>query len=243
MDAVLETYGFDSLGDFLLTLFNLHTSDETDERTPRHRVAVTAFLQGTSTINISHLIPLLYNHPQSRPKSKHPDQRAAAFSALKPLEDIRFAQPFMSAWATRIVGEEAYRRIGRLAKKSDDPTSRTHVRATTNGRAKDVRVATWGHTRFTIQELIEHYSKDELIWHLTECMTAPRIKGKVVVRKRRPHPAVRDSCFQKFTCTKKLFQCRSKPVRSAPSSSVETRTPAGTWLFPWAFGTSLANPT
>ena len=196
IDAVLETYGFDNLGDFLLTLFHPHTRDETDQRTPRHRAAVTKFLQGASTINMSHLIPVLYNHPQSRPKVKNTDQRAAAFSALKPLKEIRFAQPFMSAWATRIVGEEAYRRIGRLSKKSDDPSmSRTHVRASTNGRAKNVQVATWEHTRFTIQELIHKYSQDELIWHLTECMTAPRVKGKAVVRKRRPHPAVFNSCF------------------------------------------------
>ena len=190
IDSVLETYGFDNLGDFLLTLFHPHPRGETDPRTPRHRVAVTAFLQGTSTIHMSHLIPVLYNHPQSRPKVKISDQRAAAFSALKPLEEIHFARPFMSAWATRIVGEEAYRRIGLMAKKSDDPNSRTHVRATTNGRVEKVRVSTWHHTRFTIQEIIDKYRNDELIWHLTECMSAPRVKGNVVVRKRRPHPIV-----------------------------------------------------
>ncbi|KAJ7448862.1 hypothetical protein B0H11DRAFT_1659415, partial [Mycena galericulata] len=189
MDDVLTTYGFDNSGDFLTTLFHHHRRGDPDPRTPKHRGAVTRFLQGASTIKMADLIELIYDHPQSRPSSKHAEQRASTFSPEKPLDEIRFARPCLSAWATRTVGNEIYRRVGRLAKKSDDPTSRTHVRATTNGRVENAKVATWDHMKFTIQGLADQYREaDEFVWYLTECFCAPRVKGKVVVRKRRPHP-------------------------------------------------------
>lgn len=194
IDDVLETYGFDSLGDFLTTLFHNHPRGEPDPRTPRHRVAVTAFLQGTSTLAMANLISLIYNHPQSRPKRTNVSARATSFSPHKPLDNIRFAQPCLSAWATRLVGDEAYRRVGRLVKKKGNPNPRTHVRATTNGRKGNAEdkpeVANWTHMRFTIRQLIHQYSQEELLWYLTECFAAPRVKGKVVVRKHRPHPVV-----------------------------------------------------
>ncbi|KAJ7488722.1 hypothetical protein B0H11DRAFT_1676629, partial [Mycena galericulata] len=143
IDDVFASYGFDSLGQFLATLFHHHVPGEADPRTHRHKLAVTGFLQGTSTVKMADLIELIYNHPQSRPKQKHPEELSAAFSSGKSLDDIRFARPCLSSWATRTVGNEVYRRIGRLAKKSDNPDSRTHVRATTNGRKKGVKVATW----------------------------------------------------------------------------------------------------
>ncbi|KAJ7087479.1 hypothetical protein C8R44DRAFT_565270, partial [Mycena epipterygia] len=148
---------------------------------------------------MGHLIDLIYDHPQSRPKRKHPAQVAAAFSPHLPLSSILYARPCLSAWATRLIGDETYRRIGQLAKKSDDPDSRTHVRATTNGRKEGAKVATWEHMEFTMQGLAERYwEADDFIWYLTECFCAPCVKGKVVIRKRRPHPAIQVSTISSF---------------------------------------------
>jgi hypothetical protein len=65
MDDVLSTYGFPNLGDFLAVLFQPRIPGEKDLRTKRHRAAVSAFLQGTSTIKMCDIIELLYNHPQT----------------------------------------------------------------------------------------------------------------------------------------------------------------------------------
>ncbi|KAJ7470888.1 hypothetical protein FB451DRAFT_1135186 [Mycena latifolia] len=168
---------------------------------------------------MSDLIELLYDHPQSRPKRKYPDQVAAAFSPHKPLDDIRFARPCLSAWATRLVGNEVYRRLGRLAQKSDDPDSRTHVRATTNGRKEGAKVATWDHMKFTIQGLVDQYRAEELVWYLTESMAAPRKKGVVVIRKRRPHPVIQVGAISSFIVSRNCY------------ASGDLALPLGIWHF------------
>ncbi|KAJ7142583.1 hypothetical protein C8R44DRAFT_865911 [Mycena epipterygia] len=199
VDDVLTTYGFESLGEFLEALFHHHPTDDIDPRTPRHKATVTSFLQGSNKFKMADLITLIYDHPQSRPKRKHPDQVAAAFSPHLPLSSIRYARPCLSAWATRLIGDETYRRIGRLAKKSDDPDSRTHIRATTNSRKEGARVATWSDMEFTMQGLADKYrDADGFIWYLTECFCAPRVKGAVVIRTRRPHPAIQVSAISSF---------------------------------------------
>ncbi|KAJ7691362.1 hypothetical protein B0H17DRAFT_935216 [Mycena rosella] len=219
VDDVLTSYGFRNLGDFLATLFHDHGSDA-DPRTPRHTASVAAFLQGASTFKMADLLALIYDHPQSRPKRKYSDQVSAAFSPHTPLDDIRYARPCLTAWATRTVGDEVYRRIGRLAKKSDDPESRRHVRATTNRRKKGARVATWDDTRFTIQGLADQYREaDEFLWYLTECFCAPRVKGKVVVRKRRPHHAIQVGAISPFLISRNSF------------ASGDLALPLGIWHF------------
>lgn len=192
VDAVLTSYGFDSLGDFLETVFYVHKGDDDDPRTPKHVAAVTSFLQGSSSIKMAHILQLIYAHPQSRPKIKYPDQVDAAFSSDKSLEEIRFARPCLNAWAVRTVGNELYRRIGRLVAKDKNPASQTHIRATTNGRKEGVRTMTWEDTNFTMHGLADRFREaDALIWYITECLCAPRLKGKIVTRAHRPHPAVR----------------------------------------------------
>ncbi|KAJ7431690.1 hypothetical protein B0H11DRAFT_1848485 [Mycena galericulata] len=220
VDDILSTYGFHNLGDFLATLFYHHARGEEDPRTPRHAAAVTAFLQGASTFKMANLIELIYDHPQSRPRKKFPDQVSAAFSPRKSLDTMRFARPCLSAWAARTVGDEVYRRIGRLAKKSDDPESRTHVRAATNGRTPDANVATWDHMEFTIQRLADQYREaDEFVWYLTECFCAPRVKGKVVVRKRRPHPVIQVGAISSFIISRNSY------------ASGDLALPLGIWHF------------
>ncbi|KAJ7853250.1 hypothetical protein B0H13DRAFT_1538915, partial [Mycena leptocephala] len=157
VDDVLTTFGFESLGDFLAALFHNRRRGENDPRTPTHRMVVTQFLNGVSTFKMADLIELIYDHPQSRPKQKYPEQVAAAFSHRKPLDEIRYARPCLNSWATRTVGDEVYRRVGLLAKKTNDPDSRTHVRATTNGKNEDANVATWEDTEFSVQGLADKY--------------------------------------------------------------------------------------
>ncbi|KAJ7868404.1 hypothetical protein B0H14DRAFT_2240021, partial [Mycena olivaceomarginata] len=190
MDDLLSSYGFLSLGDFLDVLFHNHARDEPDPRTPRHIAAVNKFLSGSNTFRMSHLIERLYHHRESRPKRRHTAERTAAFSPHIPLEDIHFAQPSLSAWATRLVGNRIHNSVGTLARKNrDDSESRTHIRASTNGKDPNARVVSWEDTHFTIEGLAQKYATNaELVWYLTECMAAPRKKGVVVIRKRRPHP-------------------------------------------------------
>ncbi|KAJ7229441.1 hypothetical protein C8J57DRAFT_1534414 [Mycena rebaudengoi] len=126
-------------------------------------------------------IQLLYDHPQGRPK-KHAEQQAAAFSSSIPLEDIRFSRPCLSAWATRLVGNEAYRCMGRMAKKKDDTENCTHIRATTNGRKEGANVVTWERIKFTIKVL---HAK------------------MVFVRKRRPHPVIQVGAISAFSISRK----------------------------------------
>jgi hypothetical protein len=206
VDDVLTTFGFESVGEFLATLFHNHRRGEPDPRTPTHRIAVTRFLNGVSAFKMADIIELIYDHPQSRPKQKYPDQVEAAFSHTRPLDEIRYARPCLNSWATRIVGNEVYRRVGLLAKKTDDPESRTHVRATTNGRTENANVAAWEDTEFSIQGLADKYQeRDPFIWYITECFCAPRVKGEVVMRKRRPHPVVRLYPIINLECRPRIF--------------------------------------
>ncbi|KAJ6568736.1 hypothetical protein B0H19DRAFT_897904, partial [Mycena capillaripes] len=85
----------------------------------------------------------------------------AAFSPQKPLDEIIFARPYLSAWATRLFGNRAYFRVGKLGRKPEEGRSRRHLRATTNGRNPNAQVVEW------------------------KIFAAPRKNGKVVVRKRR----------------------------------------------------------
>ncbi|KAJ7767792.1 hypothetical protein B0H16DRAFT_1787390, partial [Mycena metata] len=207
IDDFLGSYGFDNLGEFLATLFHLHVRGKPDPRTPRHTAVVSAFLQGSTTTNMGHIIELIYHHPQSQPKKKHPEQRAAAFSHEKPLNEIIFARPCLSAWATRLVGNEAYFRLGKLAKKKrNDPDDRRHLRATANARNSDARVITWADTKFSIQGLADQYREEApLIWYLTECMVARRKNGVIIVRQRRPHPVIQVGAISSFIVSRNQY--------------------------------------
>lgn len=200
MDDVFRTYGFDSLGEFLSVLFYPRFRGEKDCRTRRHRQAVSTFLRGRCTTTMADIIPLIYNHNSSRPKQKHPDQRAAAFSPYKPLREIRYARPCLAAWATRVVGDRIYQRVGKLAHKNrSDPRSRRHLRATSNGRSENADVVDWEDVKFSIEELADLYKKeDPFLWYITECFSASRKNGKVIVKKTRPHPIVCASFFITF---------------------------------------------
>jgi hypothetical protein len=142
------------------------------------------------------IIPLIFHHHASRPKKSDTDEQSASFFPSQPLSDIRYARPCLSAWATRLVGDHAYFCVGKMArKKRTEAKSRRHLRATTNGRAKNTGVVKWEDIDFTMEGLMNQCkagNKD--LWYMTECFTASRKKGKVVVKKTRPHSVV--CCFQ-----------------------------------------------
>ncbi|KAJ7688947.1 hypothetical protein B0H17DRAFT_937725, partial [Mycena rosella] len=207
MDNVLRTYGFDSLGEFLSVLFHPRIRGEKDSRTKRHRQAVSTFLRGRCTITIADIIPLIFNHNSSRAGRKHPDQRAASFSPHVPLKEICYARPYMAAWATRIVGDHIYDRVGKLARKNrSDPRSHRHLRATSNGRTENANVVEWEDVKFSIEELAALYkNEDRFLWYLTECFSASRKKGQVIVKKTRPHPIIQVGAISSFITSRNRY--------------------------------------
>ncbi|KAF8210685.1 hypothetical protein K438DRAFT_1569424, partial [Mycena galopus ATCC 62051] len=215
---VLKTYGFPNLGDFLRVLFHPRTRGEPDKRSKSHRQAVAAFLQGPSTFKMADFIELLYNHNKSRPKKTNPDH-AAAFSPLNPLNEIHCARPCLSAWATRLVGNHAYFRVGKLARKGAG-RNRRHLRAATNGRTEKTDVVEWEDVEFTIEDLATQYQReDPFMWYLTECVSASRKRGKVVVKRTRPHPIIQVGSISSF------ILCRNQYASGDLALAV------GIWLF------------
>ncbi|KAJ7808146.1 hypothetical protein B0H14DRAFT_2525469 [Mycena olivaceomarginata] len=221
VDDVLKTYGFPNLGDFLACRFHLRTRGEKDHRTQRHRQAVGAFLQGKCAVKMADLIESLYHHHKSRPKKDSEDYHSA-FSPNKPLTEIQCARPCLSAWATRLVGNHAYFRVGKLTRKNRVGGSRRrHLRAMTNGRVKNTDVVTWEDTEFTLQGLAHQYQdEDPFVWYLTECFIASRKKGKVVMKKIALIPLyIQVGAISSFILSRNQY------------ASGELGLPLGLWLF------------
>ncbi|KAJ7782623.1 hypothetical protein B0H16DRAFT_1255415, partial [Mycena metata] len=65
-------------------------------------------------------------------------------------------------------------------------------RASTNGRAKNIRLATWdAFGRVSIPRIASTYKRRARgLWYVTECCGAPTMNGVTVLRKRRPHNMV-----------------------------------------------------
>ncbi|KAK6987804.1 hypothetical protein R3P38DRAFT_2574293 [Favolaschia claudopus] len=220
MDDVLRQYGFDSLGEFFTILFYHRTRGVPDPRTKRHRHVVASFLQGRSKFKMADLITLLYDHPKSRAKPTSADA-ALKFSPHKPLTQIYCARPCLSSWATRLVGNHAYYRVGKLAHKGNsDKRARRHLRATTNGRTPRTEVVEWEDVSFSMEELAQQYKdEDEFVWYLTECFAGSRKDGKVVVKKNRPHPVIQVGAISSFLVSRNQY------------ASGDLALPLGIWLF------------
>ncbi|KAJ7086259.1 hypothetical protein C8R44DRAFT_545512, partial [Mycena epipterygia] len=62
-------------------------------------------------------------------------------------------------------------------------------RASTNGRAKNIRLATWNDLgRVSIPWMATTYKRRApAVWYITECMGAPTANAAVVIRTRRLH--------------------------------------------------------
>ncbi|KAJ7200101.1 hypothetical protein GGX14DRAFT_524890 [Mycena pura] len=221
MDHVLTPYGFDSLGEFLSVLFHPRKRGEKDLRSRSHRHTVAAFLKGQSKITMADIIPLIFNHHHSRPKRRDADQYSAAFSPTKPLSHIRYARPCLSSWATRLVGDRIYYRVGQLARKNrTDARTCRHLRATTNKRTNSKDVIEWEDVAISVEELAALYQQeDEFLWYLTECFAASRKGGKVIARKIRPHPIIQVGAISSFITSRNRY------------ASGDLGLPLGLWLF------------
>ncbi|KAJ7832573.1 hypothetical protein B0H14DRAFT_3142868, partial [Mycena olivaceomarginata] len=149
------------------------------------------------------------------------DQHSAAFSPSRPLSEIRYARPCLSAWATRLVGDRIYYQVDKLARKSrTDTRSRRHLRATTNKRTNSKDVIEWEDVAFSVEELAALYrQEDEFLWYLTECFAASRKGGKVIVKKTRPHPIIQVGAISSFITSRNRY------------ASGDLGLPLGLWLF------------
>lgn len=194
VDTVLKLIEteFDSLGEFLSYLFHNRDYGIPDPRTPKHCSVVASFLHGQSNVNMGVIIDLIYQHRAGQPStSSH--ERASAFSSTISPHDIANARTSLSAWATQLIGQQAYREICVLTRDDpNDPADVTQLCASTNGRAKNVQVVTWDHLgKFTIGGLADRFAKRApLVFYLTEAMAAPRKNGVVKLRIKCPHPMV-----------------------------------------------------
>ncbi|KAJ7458253.1 hypothetical protein FB451DRAFT_1406554 [Mycena latifolia] len=175
-DDILATItkDFRSLGAFLEVVFYNRISGVPDPRTPRHARAAAAFLGGESNVTMGTIINLIYNHRQSR-APKGSGQYLLDFSPpdVASPRDIDYARPSLSTWALQIVDLELRRQVGRLTQNDPaDPTDTTQLRASTNGRAKKVRLATWDTLgRVSIPFIATTYKRrSRAVWYATECM-------------------------------------------------------------------------
>ena len=163
---------FNSFAHFLEVMFYNRISGVPDPRTTRHVRAVTAFLGRETNVTMATIINLLYNHPQSRPESDSPDF-SLHFSPpdISSPRDINCAQPALSTWALQIVGPEPRRQTWELTQNDPtDPTDTTQLRASTNSRAKNIRLATWdAFGRVSIPRIASTYNRRASgLWYVTE---------------------------------------------------------------------------
>ncbi|KAJ7685894.1 hypothetical protein B0H17DRAFT_1204590 [Mycena rosella] len=205
----LITKEFRSLGAFLEVLFHIRDVSASDPRTASHKQQVTAFLDGESNIGMAHIIDLIYRHPQGRPPSSdtESDLYFAPPDVAKP-RDIKLARPALSTWALQLVGPELRRQIGNLTQNDpDDPEDITRLRASTNGRAKLIRSATWDDLgRVSIPWMAATYKRRTRAgWYVTECMGAPTVNGAIIIRSRRPHPTVQVGVIDSLTLSRNRY--------------------------------------
>ena len=196
---IIKTGGFDSLGHLLKIIFYCpaRRNPGPDPRSAAHVSWVASLLQGSSNVLMSDIIKLVYNHRESQPNkdSVYGYEVDLAFSAIEDPSQIHHARPALSVWATQLVNQAVHREVGLLTQNDpNDSEDCTQLRAATNGRHENARVATWDdYGKFNIAEITGKYQRRApLAWALMEAMAAPRDgKGVVIVRQRRPYSNVR----------------------------------------------------
>ena len=120
MEELLGNFGFDSIGEFLQILFYnpTHVAGK-DPHGLTHGLAVARFLQGKTTIKMSHIILLIYSHKHSAPSSASTQyhERHAPFSPSTSSADIDHARPSLFTWTTNLVSNHVYQEIHKLTAK------------------------------------------------------------------------------------------------------------------------------
>ncbi|KAF8139550.1 hypothetical protein K438DRAFT_1920852 [Mycena galopus ATCC 62051] len=204
VEQLLENSAFDSIGDLLAILFYNRPHGESDPRGFTHATSVAHFLRGRTAIKMSDVLPLMYSHRCSFPAkdSPHLHERKSMFSTTDEAADIRHARPFMSTWATRLVAFEARKQVGRATVDDpEDPKFRVQLRAGSNGRGNSAaHVVTWRDFRnFSIDALAKRFwLKLSLPMFLTKYMSAPKVKGVFIERRRRPYPMIQVVALSSF---------------------------------------------
>jgi hypothetical protein len=204
MEQVISTItnDFDSMGDFLQTLFYIHSradreSHKADPRAQNHQAAVTTLLQGSASVRIADIITLIYKHPQSQPSTKSDRffERKLAFSPGTSIADIRHALPALSTWEMHLVADRLSLEITTLTRDDpSDPTDHAQLRASANERSRSsTKVLAWHDLgKLSMQDIADRYQRRApLVWYITQRMTTTQKQGLVITRIRRPVYVVR----------------------------------------------------
>ncbi|KAJ7829381.1 hypothetical protein B0H14DRAFT_3088117 [Mycena olivaceomarginata] len=203
VDKLLGGLGpFESLGEFLAFMFFNRVHGETDPRGESHAIAVAKFLRGSTTIRMSHILPLIYKHRNSFPSinSLHSAEQNDMFSDAEPPKDIHHTRPFISTWALRLTAAEARKQIWDGTRDDpDDPDDHVQLQAQTNGRGKGKVITREDMSRFSIA------SRQRVPMFLTKYMSAPRVKGVFVVRAKRPYPMIQVSAIASFIVARNCY--------------------------------------
>ncbi|KAJ7023352.1 hypothetical protein C8F04DRAFT_1048051 [Mycena alexandri] len=210
IEELLKNWPFETIGDFLSILFYNKPRGDIDPRGTTHAHAVAQFLRGRSSIKMSDILPLLYNHKASFPTKKCADshEKKYMFSTSGPENQSSHARPFMSTWATRLVASEARKQIGRATRDDPErPDEHTRFRASSNART-NAHVVTWPEllANFSMAKIHAKYCiRLPLPMFLTEFMAAPSNKGVFFVRKRRPHPMIQVGTIASFIISRNRY--------------------------------------
>ncbi|KAF7372416.1 hypothetical protein MVEN_00102800 [Mycena venus] len=89
-----------------------------------------------------------------------------------------------------------------------------------NGRSENADLVDWEDVKFSIEELAELYQQeDPFLWYITECCSASRKKGAVIVKKTRPHSIIQVGAISSFITSRNHY------------ASGALGLPLGLWLF------------
>ncbi|KAJ7270714.1 hypothetical protein B0H12DRAFT_1008802 [Mycena haematopus] len=206
MDIVLHCIedNFKSLGHFMETLSKNFPVGSSDPRSDYHRRVVSSWLAGRTVFRPAHFVEAVYRNRYSVPchDSTHVDELEQSFDTRCDPKTLYYARPSLSTWATQLVGQRCAFEIGKLGQ--DDPNHpdfHAFLRSATNGRSsgKHATVTQEDVFQFTMQRSADILkSRAPLAWFLTECMSATRKNGAVVMRTRRPHPFIQVAALSSF---------------------------------------------
>ncbi|KAJ7756790.1 hypothetical protein DFH07DRAFT_742456 [Mycena maculata] len=207
MEKLLKDSPFKTIGHFLSILFFNPIRGERDPRGTKHSRVVARFLRGRTNIKMSHILPLIYRHKASFPTSKSVDvlEQKEMFATAGPVDQSNHARPYMSTWAVRLVAVEARKQV--VHDNPDDVDGRVQLRAQTNGRTA-AHVVSWDELlcHFNLKWLGTKYCiRLPLPWFLTESMSAPKAKGAIFIRKRRPHPTIQVGAIASFVLSRNRY--------------------------------------
>ncbi|KAJ6528948.1 hypothetical protein B0H19DRAFT_902946, partial [Mycena capillaripes] len=201
---------FETIGDFLQILFHNPTRTEHDPRGDTHILSVAQFLRGRTHITMFHILPLMYHHKASYPKTttENSHEKDLMFSTAGPPDEIHHARPFISTWAVRLVAAQARRQVGRATRDDpDDPEDYTRLRAHSNERT-GAHVVSWKEllSNFNMKHLNKKFCvRLPLPTFLIEAMAAPKANAVYFIRKRRPHPFIQVGAIASFIISRNRY--------------------------------------